>query len=302
MPKQLNFITDKGPVSIELLDTDFAEFWLEHFLTVQQHYNLEPNAVTWPCGTKSVDPNLTVAHINKLIETVDKINQLEYLQPIPEPVTVELLAKLDLSTQQLLNRLHRYLVVATEFRNRWIVDSAPIFVVPADDEEYMYLLNLANQTIHALEEHVRIPNRHRFHAALRFCEVSVAGSKYKDVNVYTDDVDKPIPDSMFPYLRFSGYDVWIKKDILGKDYITAFADHDDLTAFDVRPPPMISGGFIVDFDKTARQRLFNNKEFVEWVGAPTDYHGSYPLGNVVKGKENFINCKEITFINVDNIS
>jgi hypothetical protein len=82
--------------------------------------------------------------------------------------------------------------------------------------------------------------------------------------------------------------VWIKKDLLGKDFITAFADHDDPAQFDIRPPPTISGGIAIDLDQ-GRDNLFDSPLFAAWLGqSPNDTHGSYPLGKVISGKENLL--------------
>lgn len=300
MNKQLHLETNLGSAIIELLDNDFVYFWLDHFLKLQQNYKFTGHSVYWPYCKMHGSHSEALAIIQKLVNTIENINQLEYLKPIPETDVEQQLTKLDVTSQQCLNRLHRYLVVATELRDRWITSSPPIFKIPLDDTEFMYLLNLANQTIHALEEYIHTPNKISCNEQIKYNEFSVNGSKYTDVNIYEDDIDIEIPVSMQKHLQLSGFDVWIKKDILGKDFITAFADHDNPGEFDIRPPPMISGGFLVDIDKNNRQQFFNSPKFIEWLGTtPTNYHGSYALGNVIAGKQHILNCTDILSAKVD---
>jgi len=294
MSKYIHFSTDQGPFVFKLLDTDFANFWLEHFSKVSKKYQFNPNKRHWPYVIPKDDSTETV--IEQLIEAFDKIN---CIIPLPEPVHKSLLQKPDIETQHFLNRLHRYLVTATEQRDRWEDNGdAQFAVIPWENQEINYLFNLLNQTIHKLEQYVVTPNRSDFNIFLGSVEVTPVASQYDDCTVYQDDVDKEIPNSMMKDLRLHGHDVWIKKDILGKDFITAFADHDDPTQPDVRPPPMISGGLEIDIDDS-RTRFFQHDKFKSWLGkTPTDYQGSYPLGDIVQQPDNFPSIRKFQFVDI----
>lgn len=298
MPKHLHFTTDQGPVAIALLDTEFVDFWLCHFLNMQPRYTLAIRPVEWPYlrPQDHLIPDL----IQRTVDVANEINSLPGIAPLPEPVLATVLAKLDLDTQQFLNRLHRYLVTATELRDRWHCNGDAEFAwIPYDNLQAQYLLNLLNQTIHALEQYVMTPHRHEFNRFINSREVMFAASRYQDVNIYHDDVDLTIPDHLQQHLCLHGHDVWIKKDILGKDYITAFADHDDPRAHDVRPPPMISGGLMIDVD-TSRTDFFQHPKFAAWLGEePQARHGSYPLGDVVMGRCNLQQAKHIEFVGLE---
>jgi hypothetical protein len=293
MPNTINFVTDLGAVSIELLDTKFVDFWYKHFVAMSTQYELQPKPRAWPYF-KAQDCQQVADIVDRIISTINKINQISYLQPLPETVDKQQLLALDLGTQQLLNRLHRYAVVGTEIRDRWEHHSNSLFdLVPFDDEQYMYLLNLLNQSIHALEEFVQTPHKLQFLKANKGIELCFSASKYNDVDVYQDGADLEIPAHMQECLQLTGYDVWIKKDLLGKDFITAFADHDDPLQFDIRPPPMVSGGIMIDYNN-GLDDIFSSNEFRQWLGsAPTNYHGSYPLGKVISGKQHLKGCKSI---------
>jgi|TARA_R110002126_G_C10356441_1_gene492151 hypothetical protein len=297
MSKYINFNTDLGPFVFKLLDTDFANFWLEHFLKVHKKYKLLPNKRYWPY----VKPNddLTNPTVQQLIEVANKINSIDYIVPLPEPIERKLLEKLNVETQCFLNRLHRYLVTATELRDRWETNGDAKFnFIPWENQEINYLFNLLNQTIHRLEEYVITPNREDFNIFLGSVEVTLVASQYDDCTVYEDDVDKEIPDSMMKDLRLYGHDVWIKKDILGKDFITAFADHDDPTQPDVRSPPMVSGGLEIDIDDS-RKKLFDHPKFKSWLGRnPTNYQGSYPIGDITQKPADFSLISEFKFVSI----
>lgn len=292
MTQQINFNTDLGIVSIELIDTEFTKFWANHFQKMIIKYNLRLRPVSWPYY-ESVNKNAFNV-IDKILEIIDDINSLDDVSPLPETIVREQLIPLDLTTQQVLNRLHRYCVVGTEFRNRWLYHGKPTFEwVDWGNERYMYLLNLLNQNIHQLEKYVKTPHKVKFKNISSSVEILFSASKYTDVDVYDDGVDVEISESMQKYLQLTGYDVWIKKDTLGKDYITAFSDHDNPDQFDIRPPPMISGGISIDIN-AGRDELFRSYEFRNWLTVtPIDKHGSYPLGRIVAGKEFLLDATTI---------
>jgi len=295
MTQLLDFQTDLGSFSIELLDTPFVTQWLEHFLKMSNKYHTTIRPTQWPY----VMPNCNVKdqYIDQVLAAIELINSIDFVAPLPESVSREQLTTLDLSAQQVLNRLHRYAVVAADTRNRWVMNEPPSYEwVPYDVEKFDYAINLLNQNIHNLEQCVNTPHKDKFHGVWRSTEILFDASKYSDVNIYHDDVDVGIADDMFPHLRLTGYDVWIKKDLLGKDYITAFADHDDPVEFDVRPPTMYSGGIHID-QNSGKDDIYYSTEFVNWLGSsPTDHHGNYPLGNIVGNKQNAINGKTVEFV------
>jgi hypothetical protein len=288
MTNQIQLSTKHGQVLVELLDTEFVHFWKTHYDQMVDCYSLTPRHVPWPnyqpCSHETVD-----TLIDRILNVIKTINSSSYLCPLPEIVTKDQLSRLDLSTQQLLNRLHRYAVVATEFGNRWHHNGQEEFnPVPYTNDEFMYNINVLNQSIHYLEEYVITPHKQEFLRQVQTVEFVFESSKYQDVDVFLDGSAVAIPDEMQQHLRLSGYDVWIKKDLLGKDFITAFADHDDPAQFDIRPPPTISGGIAIDLDQ-GRDNLFDSPLFAAWLGqSPNDTHGSYPLGKVISGKENLL--------------
>lgn len=284
MSTKLHFSTDCGPFIIELLSNEFVEIWQQHFEYMSQQYQLQHRYNMWPC----LQPvNESVAGIAQtILDTMDQINQMPCVSPLPESCDLNQLMTLDLECQHVLNRLHRYAVIGTELRDRWTLPSATFDWVPWDNQEFTYLINLLNQSIHRLEDYVTTPRRYKFNRSWNTLELVFNASKYHDVDVYQDHADVAIPKHMEKYLETSGADVWIKKDLLGKDFVTAFFDHDDSKQFDIRPPPMFSGGIQITLNQ-GRERLFQDQEFVEWLGEPvSSRHGSYPIGNVVSGKQN----------------
>lgn len=300
MPQNtITFDTDRGPVIIELIPNNkFIDFWLPHFVKTQTNFTMKKEMVLWPnpFPRDARVPSL----IQRIIDTISTINSADYLVPLPTLCNYSDLETLDLPAQQILNALHRHAVTATETRDRWVLDSGPQFAwVDWNNEHFNYHINVLNQGIHDLENYVQTPHKTKFKGIWPYIELKVDASLYDDVNVYHDSVDLPIPDELQSNLSLEKYNVWIKKDLLGKDYATAFFDHDDPTEFDVRPPPMISGGLHI-FLNDGKHRLFDSPEFRSWLGAdPGAQHGSYPIGNVISGIDHLLKATTVTFKSVD---
>ncbi len=292
----LSFSTEFGAVEIQLLDNDFVRLWTAHLERMISKYQYRPRHCRWPY----VRSNKQGYHamIDQLLSVIDQINHAEFLQPLPEKISSSDLSSLDMSTQEILNRLHRYCVNASNYRDRWLPDSASWPRIDYNEiPRFDYLVNLLNQTIHALEEFVETPHRLKYQNRLSFTEFIPVASRYHDVDVYHDGVDNVIPPGMDQYLSVDQYDVWIKKDILGKDFITAFADHDDPSHLDIQPPFMFSGGFYIEF--VQRFAIYRAPDFREWLGEPLrDCHGNYPLGMVLRGKKHARRCQEINNITI----
>lgn len=293
--KYLNFSTELGTVEIQLFDNPFVSSWIEHTRTMIQNYGYRPRTSNWPYVHHDKTGHGSV--IDRVLAIVDEINHQDYLCPLPETVQRQDLSKLNLDTQYALNRLHRYCVNATNYRDRWIPAQPTWQWIPYEHERFDYLINLLNQTIHEFEAYVETPRRRNYLGDIKTTEFILEASRYSDVDVYHHDVDITIPADMQKYLSISGADVWIKKDILGKDFITAFVDHDDPWYPDIQPPPMFSGGFVIDF--SGRDRIYRSNEFIGWLGKPVSkYHGNYALGNVVHGKSHARFCSQVIDIEI----
>lgn len=299
MPKILNFKTEHGNFLIEMLDNEFVDQWLQHFLRVTKKYHTSIRPNRWPWIETQLDSKKDQVNqaIDQVVVATQLIDSLDGIAPLPEKICREQLASLDLNTQHVLNRLHRYAVVATENRDRWVQDQPASFEwVPYDHAQFDYAVNLLNQNIHNLEMYVSTPHKKKFWGAWYSTEIVFDASKYTDVDIYHDDVDVAISDDMFPHLRLTGYDVWIKKDLLGKDFITAFADHDDPSKFDIRPPTIYSGGIHIN-QNTGKDTIYHSEEFVNWLGTtPTDFHGNYPLGRVIENKQHTVKAQQVEFV------
>jgi hypothetical protein len=298
MTNILQFRTEQGSFEIELLDNAFVDQWLQHFLKMSQKYHMSIRPNSWPWVNRKANSQQDIDQaIDSVISATQLINKLHGVLPLPEKISRTQLTPLDLSAQQVLNRLHRYAVVAAQYRDRWIISQPFSFDwVPYEDTEFDYAVNLLNQNIHALEQYVTTPHKNKFCSAWKGTEILFDASKYSDVDIYHDDVDVDISDSMFPHLRLTGVDVWIKKDLLGKDFITAFADHDDPIEFDVRPPLMFSGGIHIHHNN-GKDQIYQSTDFVNWLGTPANnFHGNYPLGNVIVGKQNTVNASTVQFL------
>jgi hypothetical protein len=98
------------------------------------------------------------------------------------------------------------------------------------------------------------------------------------------------------------FDVWVGKDILGKDHITAYYDHDDASEWDVTPIVGYSGKIALDVSDMTRSDLVRSDPFRAWLDeCDVPYSPAMcgmPVGTIVEGKDiarqMFVDFQEFT--------
>lgn len=270
MPKHLQLSSPHGPIVIELLDNPFVNLWSEHHEMMTQQYQTQIS-IAVPGSIKRYNSTEINHVIDNIIAAVDQLNSATDQSIFSTTVTKPQLLACDLSTQKILNQLHHRAVTCLESDIQW--------------REFDYLLNLVNQRIHALESYVTTPHKQQCEQSAAMAQFEFDLSKYQDVVVLDQGTFQTITEQDQQHLQMWGHDVWIKKDLLGKDFVQAYLDHDDPAQSDIHPQVVFTGGVCVDINNW-RENFFKNPSFAAWLGkTPSDYHGSYPLGNVVSGKE-----------------
>ena len=91
------------------------------------------------------------------------------------------------------------------------------------------------------------------------------------------------------YSDSTEYDVWVGKDILGKDYMTAFLENDDPSEWDVTEILYYTGRIEIDLTPYTFVHRIRSPEFATWLA---DHDVTYsprmaglPLGNIIQGRD-----------------
>jgi hypothetical protein len=85
------------------------------------------------------------------------------------------------------------------------------------------------------------------------------------------------------------YDVWMGVDLLGKDYITGYYNHDDPTEWDIKTLNCYTGKMEIILGSNTIPKIIKGDKFQNWL---KEYGMTYipamcgiPLGKVISGKD-----------------
>lgn len=232
----------------------------------------------------------------RLQAVIDEINTMG--GHFPYAVDVEILKKKNLETQQLVNQFHRAFTTADRCyaQNTQMVwsdkfDSA--FTIPKDKiPRFIELIDQINVIVHhGIELYTVTPRKVKDMSEVpwqyRFWANSWIPGSTQLVGAHTwADI---VPEDQKYFSDSKEFDVWVGKDILGKDHITAYYDHDDASEWDITPIVGYSGKIAIDVSAMTRSDLVRSEPFQSWLAECGEPYSpamcGMPIGTIVKGKD-----------------
>jgi hypothetical protein len=301
--------TALGKVKIKLLDNKFTQKYIPFlkvmFDTFEKEYRSGP-ALGY---IRTIKPAVIVEETKRLIESIDELNAMGY--NFPYSVKPDSFTKCDLEGQLLLNKLHRSFTTAqrdyynnppkflTLYFTLWNDKFDSNFVVqPEDIDRLLYLTEIINDAVHSIEHYIITPrktndfNQIPKQLEIRALVINDIALEHKDKGRYESLSGWFKNYTKEDYELFSDsdeYDVWVGRDILGKDFIHAFYDHDDPTCWDVTGQLGYSGKIAIDMSPLTKTNIIKSEKFKQWLD---EYNipystkmGGMPLGTVIEGKD-----------------
>jgi hypothetical protein len=299
--KYINIETRHGLVKIQLLSNPFIEKYIPQVQKIHTVFQSEIRSGPWLGYFAGANPGWIKKNTQTLKSAVDGLNQLGL--NFPFLVREDSLQTCDETAQDLLNQLHRCFTTANrdsfagQTTLKWSDRFDSSFTVRKEDfDRMMYLTEIINDTVHNTEPFI---NTHRKTTdpsqVLRQIELLANvtnDNPFSDLGPYSTlkgwFVD--FTDEDYEYFSDSDeFDVWVGRDILGKDFIHAYYDCDDPTNWDVTGSLGYSGKIAIDRGPVTKSSIIKSDQFRKWLdsyGVPyTKKMGAMPLGQVVEGKE-----------------
>ena len=213
--------------------------------------------------------------------------------------------------QQILNEIHRYFTTGgrtlNEYRKpgqvydsgHWSDDFDSKFTFDKEnEEEFRHTHALVNDYVHELDQGLLTSRKDTDFKNQAVNLQFEFGSQKKDCR-FDSGTWVSIAEEDYKYADDKlDIDVWVGNDILGKDYIEAYYDHDDPTQWDVTPIDGHSGKFKInvasqwyekDSTDSTLQQLVKSNNFQNWL---KEHNVKYtpemcgiPLGRITDGKE-----------------
>jgi hypothetical protein len=236
-------------------------------------------------------------NIQLLIDSVGILNSFGTKFPIS--IDPEILRAGGEAGQQLLNQLHRCFTNSFRTLNMnnppgcWTSDGSCTFNVPADVlPKFLDASANINTGVHNLEKFMMSDNKR-----LSLKNLASRASLYFDAYTVSDSssilertaAQHILPEDEQYFSDDPEFDVWVGKDILGKDYMTAFLDNDDPREWDITHLLYYTGRIEIDISEYRFIDRIHSPEFSQWLSRyGVDYDprmAGIPLGKVVSGKE-----------------
>lgn len=307
----INIESTHGFSRLEIIDNPFTKKYIERLRASLEVY--KPVARhhiygVWFAQPPSVAKKFLTEQHQKFMAVINELNDMGTNFPIE--CDIEILLKRDTESQKMLNRLHRAFTTAQRSRREPVIkwsDRYPSEItVPAGKEDrFAYLIEQINELVHRTELWCRTERRSLGPQLSIPKQMSVTHTDIKSlpnqVEFYTDFYENEgtrVPgDSFFRYepddYKYASdsneFDVWVGKDILGKDYLVAWFEHDDAGEWDVTHSIGHTSRFAVDIWETKRADYINSDDFRNWLSeGGVEYSPKIcgiPLGYVIEGHD-----------------
>ena len=309
------FLTEKQKnfdIKIKLIDSDVVKIWrmvlYESLLRVPSTRWFTLSLASNNRYNSDHQIRVALSKLHNAFIFIQKRNLMDFNSEISQ--IESLLSYPELLEQSHLNRWHRYFTTLENKYSRRDENLPPNTIM---DDLYEYIHDI-NEGVHVCEGYTywKLPRRFHFkdprQYAVQFTNAnnhSYFNDKEGNHNVW--DHCK----SLFGYVYDSNtdpnnndYTVWLNEDIVGKDQIKAWLDHDDLSQSDVTGNLVATPNVIFDPNKLY-QRVLNDEEFRKESKLSGKTVDRFPLGNITNIEEidwiTFLSSKLIKITCDDNL-
>lgn len=305
----IDIITAPGTIHIELLDNPFVQKWTTHFSNMLEKYPIDYHAESQPVFNHTNNKWQNLQDLKSLKNIIIKLQDMGTNIPFDScKIEYEQIFVDHDEGQKILNELHRYFTTAG--RSLWnsngsgywseTFDSKFTFS-KEDEDEFRYYHALINDYVHVLDQSIMTSRKSAdFNNQIVNLQFNFIAMLADDCR-YDDGAYVQITEEDYQYASDSDeYDVWVGNDILGKDYIEAYYDHDDPSQWDVTSINGHTGRLNINVESmwyeknnentyNTLQKLVKREDFQNWL---KEYNVKYvpqmcgmPLGKITSGRE-----------------
>ena len=268
--------------SIQVLPNDFAHTWLEIF---ERSLSVDPNPTLGPANP--VDyfrwTEEEIAEILRKINSAISVIKQEFAIQFPFASVQK-----GMDHDQ-LNRMHRAVTTAVVRKDRWLEEEAAHFsLAESQQDRFLQLIKEIALGIHDYSHCLRPDDRMQRVLGKK----SAKSFEYHLLNFRNTDAANQTCADLWQDIDASHrkffsteHSVYVKQDILGKDYLQAFLDEDDPREWDVTSSQGYTGGLEIDLTNS-RTKFMRSPLFHDWLQSyglspNNEICGYLPVGDVV---------------------
>jgi hypothetical protein len=293
--KTINIDTKYGLLRIQVIKNDFTDEYIDNFQRMLPLFPIRSQLVTQGACNQASYEDIS-SQTSQLIDIVQQLHDMNI--GFPCSISAENMQGMGNTAQDLMNKMHRAFTTAhrcndnieplrwsDKFESRFeIADSAQL-------EKMLWLTDQVNALVHEIEINLKT-DRKKFDWRLLPNQIEIHLDSYVNNNtrMLKEWFHMIKPQHAQYYNDSKEFDVWVGKDILGKDYLVAYYEHDDPSEWDVSYSLGYSGKFAIDqLNDIRRVDILHSDEFRSWLDsagvAYTPAICGMPIGTVTEGKE-----------------
>ena len=289
----INFFT------IQLREDPFVEKWANHLQYILDNYNCRLYKSKYPRYEK-LEENEIKQHVDNLHTAIRNLNNLGTCFPLLRiDIPYIRFLTLDLDTQKILNKLHRYFTTANCSLNdigdqvTYSYKDNNYFTIDyTKKEEFRKLIQDINQIVHNLDNSILLPRvRDAIDNDELIEQVTIMFDLYgtREHSLLPNTFKFMDKEDESSIIDNDEYDVWMGVDLLGKDYITGYYNHDDPTEWDIKTLNCYTGKMEIILGSNTIPKIIKGDKFQNWL---KEYGMTYipamcgiPLGKVISAKD-----------------
>lgn len=291
MTNQLEVVTKKGNILIQLLDNDFTPEFVQQVKRNRDLFQISSWNERIPYSRfEQWHPSVIKQREEDLKSAITALNAMG----LNFPISIEdIRLTNDSYGRDLLNRLHRHFTTShrsyshNEPQTIWKDGTEWTFTVqPKDRDNFVREVHNINTAVHNTESYY-INDRYRNFTPRYEYQIVFNSSKPRDPeNNIQQDYFLNIKPEHFQYFSDKlEHDVWLPiHQIQGKNYWVAYFDEDDPTHWDVSTNIQYTGSFSIGDRSAIRDPAI--LEYLRSYGIePGPMHCGMPIGDVIVGKD-----------------
>lgn len=304
MPILIYRFSDGGVVEFELADTPFAKKWLAYFTYIIEKFDFDwiGGSAEWSgdqCNKRHM--TLSIPLQEKILANLQFLDQqfnLNFSDSI-DKIIHEIQKSKDSSLYRIshpvLNQIHRNFtsLIANNIFNNILIST---------DDEVDRAIHELNNCVHQLESmsanNVNPLRQVYNNRPVFYSRVTDASNPINSKLLWQGHELQPIKDRFDPLIEHTQYSVWLNEDILGKDLVRCWLDHDNSHHFDITGNLFMTPSLMFD-PHFNYHSVLTNKEFIKFYNNTHKTLDRFPIGNIIQIQGISRECK-ILSISIDN--
>lgn len=255
--------------TVEFRDHPFVNKWFEHWRYINSNFNAFAMQYQFPVNVNAPAPTLDTVKeaIDSIRDAATYLNSITNKFKFPYDLnnfpSYDVFLENGLEAQLHLNRFHRYFTTGARNPHSRDLLKNSMIKNEMDANNWLNRIQEINQAVHKLDHSTKTPHLQDttildyFAVYYHLHNEKMYLSEGTHHPITTEECLDAADDS-------NNWNVWMRVDLLGKDYMTGFVNHDDPAEWDIQYLNSYTGMFVIYPNKTPVD-FCKNETFRTWL-------------------------------------